>query len=480
MTGSFLIADAAASLYRSAQFRFSGDTQTPVPAQSFPGRQQYRGRKVVCASAAVLLVSCVLISSPQALAGAEPAGIKLRMSDRLGAAQAPAATAGQRDQPGWLHRFAPRVSGLKLEMTLGARHDDNVLRTETSRRSSMIAVAKPKVVMAGRVGRHGFELGYDGDYGRYLDEANENYTDHEFIGDAELRLTRRLRVLLDNGLEFGHDRRGDVGSRLVGAAEPDRWRHHHAGGEVIFGRASAKVLRTRAEVAGSYEVSGIRYQNNNQSGRDYDVRDIGLRGRYNVGSRLSLVTDAGLTFIDYLDPSVPLDSREASILVGVAWEATAKTSGEVKVGRFQRDFFDPSQQDSSGIDWDARVQWTPKTYSVLSLYALRDSVESGQGGGSAVVDKFGGRWVHGLTKKLTLEGFGQLTQSDFGSARSDDLVDLEAALSYQLSRWATVRGGLEHSFRDSTAAGADFDNSVVFLEFVARFDRRTGRNLERN
>lgn len=414
--------------------------------------------------------ACFPVSAQEA--GTE--GIRLRLSDELGAGTSSKSSTSERDGPSVFETYRPKLVGLALQMTLGAKHDDNVLRASTNERASMIVNAKPGAVLAGRVGRHSFELGYQGDYGRYLEEPDENFDDHEFMLDGELRLTRKLKVALDNGLKFGHDARGDIGSRLAPSAEPDRWRRHHAGGTVTFGRASAPVLRTKAEISGAYQAEGLRYINNGQSARDYDVDRFGLSGRYNVGSKLAVVADANLIYTDYLDPATPLDSRETSFLVGVAWEATAKTTGEIKVGRLFRDFFDAGQSDFSGSDWEAKVEWAPKSYSVVTFRASRSAEESGQGGGTAIVDRTALHWRHGFTSKLTFDGRAQLAQSDFGAGREDDQVDLGAALSYQLNRWATLRGGLDHSFRDSTVAAAEYDNSVLFLEFEAKFDRRLG------
>lgn len=411
---------------------------------------------------------------PAPAAETNPGGIKLRISDELGAGTQSRSPAPERETPSLFSRYRPKLSGLALQMTLGAKHDDNVLRTATAERASMILGAKPGAVLSGRIGRHGFELGYRGDYARFLDEPDENYEDHEFIADGELRLTRKLRIFLDNGLKFGHDARGDVGSRLAPSAEPDRWRLHHAGGKVIFGRASAPVLKTKAEISGAYEAGGLRHLNNNQSARDYDSDEFGLSGRYNVGSKLAVVADATVIFTDYLDPATPLDSRETSFLVGIAWDATAKTSGEIKVGKLFREFFDPGQPDFAGSDWEARIVWAPKSYSVVTFHASRSSEESGQGGGTAIVDRTGLRWRHGFTSKLTFDGKAQLTQSEFGAGRDDDQFDLGAALSYQWKRWAQFRGGFEHGFRDSTLPGAEYDNSILFLEFEAKFDRRPG------
>jgi hypothetical protein len=409
-------------------------------------------------------------------------GIELRLSDELGS---PPDTAGEgelgdaptrdRSRP-----LSPRLTGLKLDMTVAGYYDDNVRRTHRFTESSMVVNARPKVALDGRIGRHGFRVGYEGDYASYIDVSEENYDDHKFTATGDFSFTRQLQVSLDNGLTFGHDQRGDTTSRLIGSKEPDRWRRYHVGGDVIFGRASAPVLQTQGEIGFSFEQSGTHNLNNNQSARDYHQDSFGLKGRYNVGPKLSLVANTGLIFTDYDDPTTPLDSRETGLLFGIAWQATAKTSGEIEVGKLWKNFYDPSQDDFSGGNWDVEIQWQPRSFSAVTVYASRYTEEAGQGGGSAITDTAGLQWRHAFTNRLELNAGAEYAESDFATGRTDDQVDLNASLSYQINRWASLTGGFEYASRDSDNRFAEFDNNIVFIELNAKLDRRLGRDAARN
>ena len=423
-----------------------------------------------------------LLSPANALGVQHQEGIELRLSDELGSlSETP--TGGQLaeepvDRRGRTNR--PQLLGLKLEMTVSGYYDDNVRRTARRTESSMVARARPKAVVDGRIGRHGFRLGYAGDYGLFADVSDENYDDHAFIATGDLSFSRRLRGFFDSGLTFGHDERGDTTARLIGSRTPDRWRRYHIGGDLVFGRASASVLPTQGEIGVSFEQSGTRNLNNNQSARDYHQQAIGLNGRYNVGPKLALVVDTGLIFTDYNDPATTLDARETDLLVGVAWQATAKTSGEVKFGTLRKDFYDPRQDDISGGNWDVEIQWQPKTFSAVTVYASRFTEEAGQGGGSAVTDTAGIRWRHGFTNRLELNAGLDYSESDFVIGRDDEQIDLNASLSYQVNRWAHLSGGFEYASRDSDNPLADFDNSIVFIELNTKLDRRLGRGAVRD
>lgn len=416
----------------------------------------------------------LLLSFATAGLAAAGEGIRLRLSDQL--SEDVRDDAPDSDEPAFLERdrIVPRFSALELGLTVATLHDDNVLRSSASEVSSMVVQTAPKVMLEGRLGLHDLRLGYEGEYAHFVDISDEDYFDHELIADADLRMSRKLRVALDTGLLYGHDRRGDFSSRLTASPEPDRWRRHHAGINATFGRAWSSVLRTKAGFGIGFQQSGIRYLNNNQGPRDFDRQSFALKGRYNLGSKLSLVADAGVSLSDYTDPTTPLDSREVSALAGVAWEATAKTTGEVKLGVLEKDFDDSGQSDFSGVNFDFKVEWSPRTFSTFTAYGSRDTSDTGQGGGSAVVDTAGLRWRHGFSSRLVTETGFEFQQADFESNRKDDFFQFDVAAVYRLNRFVHLRSGFEYLTRDSSNPAADYDNSIVFIELNVSLERRPG------
>lgn len=421
-----------------------------------------------------LFLGCLLCLTTASLAAANE-GIRLRLSDELSEEVRDDAPISEEPAAPEAGRFLPRFSSLKLGLSVTTLHDDNVLRSSANEESSLVITTAPKALLEGRLGRHGIVLGYEGEYGNYLSLSEQNYFDHEFIADADVRVSRKLKVGLDTGLFYGHDRPGDFTSRLNAPPDPDRWRRHHAGINATFGRAWASVLRTKAGFGIAFQQSGIRYLNNNQGDRDYDRQSFALKGRYNLGPTLSLVADAGLSLTDYTDPATPLDNQEVSILVGIAWEATAKTTGEVKFGVLEKDFDDPNESDFSGANFNFKVEWSPRTFSIFTAYGSRNAPESGQGGGSAVVDTAGLRWRHGFSSRLVSETGFEYQQADFESNQKDELFQLDAAVSYRFNRFVGLRGGFEYLTQSSNNPSAEYDDTTIFIELSVSLERRPGR-----
>ena len=404
-------------------------------------------------------------------------GIRLRLSDQLSEDVRDEAPISEESTTRDSGRLLPAFSSLALGLNVAALHDDNVLRSNVNEVSSPVLRTAGRAMLDLSLGRHDLNLGYRGEYAHHFDISEADYFDHEFIADADLRLSRRLNLGLDTGLLYGHDRPGDFSSRDTTNPDPDRWRRSHAGINATFGRAWASASRTRGGLGIGYQYSETRYLNNDQGSRDFDRQAFALKGRYNLGPKLSLVLDSGVNINDYTDPTTPLDSTEVSGLLGVAWDVTAKTSGEVKVGILEQNFDDPSQSDFSGANFNIKAQWSPKTYSIFTVYASRNISDTAVGGGSALVDIAGLRWRHGFSERFNTETGVQFLQADYESGRKDDFYKFDLSANYRLGRRIELRGGFEYETRDSTDPSADYDDSIVFVEIGVVLERGPGGEI---
>lgn len=363
------------------------------------------------------------------------------------------------------------LRGVALRLAVGVGHDDNVFRTANDTRSDFFWSVRPEASVSGLVGKHDWRLGYEGDYAAYFGLDTEDFYDHRLFGDGRLDLTRKVDLELGGQMWWGHDDRGALGARVVGSRSLDRWREHRFKAELVVGRSV-----TRAQIIPSVELSGIRYLNNDQSARDFDRQDVRLLGRWRFTPRLYAVADAGFASVDHLDPTNDLDRGEYDFLAGVGWAATAKTSGEIKLGILERDFDDPGRGEATDATYEGRLDWDPKPFSRFSFYARRDSLEDASGGlGTILADTVGARWRHAFTERLDLDAGVELTRADYETQREDDLLLFEVGLFYGLRRWLRVGGSYEYRMRDSSVPGFDFDDQRFLLELRASFDGEGGR-----
>lgn len=384
----------------------------------------------------------------------------------------PVGAEGERGGPGRGSRGdSGPIGGVGLRLNVGLGHDDNVFRTRRDTRSDFFWSLGPSIDLTGRLRKHALRLAYEGDYASYFDLRTEDFYDHRIIGEAELDPSRKVNMNLLGQVWWGHDDRGGLGSRIAGSRELDRWREHRLEGELVLGREI-----TRAQIIPSVQYSALRYLNNDQSIRDFDRYDYHVRARWRFTPTLWGVVETGLSTIDHVDPANALDRDEIGLLAGIGWEATAKTSGEIKVGVLTRDFHAPGRGAAQSFNWDARVDWAPKPYSKVTAYTRRDSQESGAGGlGTFLADTYGIRWRHGFTERLDFETGAEFVRARFEDGREDDLLDLDLGLVYELTRRLDVAGTYRFRTRRSSLGELDYDDHVIMLELRATLEHRIGR-----
>ena len=202
------------------------------------------------------------------------------------------------------------------------------------------------------------------------------------------------------------------------------------------------------------------------------MRNVRIAARWNASPRFAVVSEVGGSFIDYLDADSELDSREHDLLLGVAWEATAKTSGELKVGVINKDFHQIGAKSLHADRWSIRVNWDPKPHSRFSFDVSREAEESGSAdGGGVIIDTFGMSWRHALSDRLRFESQTTYSISAPGAGASNAIFSLTSGLTYQIRRWLALRAGYDFSRRFAAAAATLFDDHIVTFALETRFDR---------
>jgi len=358
------------------------------------------------------------------------------------------------------------LRGITLRLSTGVGYDDNVFRMTNNTRSDTFWLVRPAAYFDFAAGKHGFRLGYEGEYARYTEHSTEDFNDHRLFATAGFDLTRKLDLNLGLQGYYGHDPRGSLGSRLIVPGDLDRWFEYRASADLVIGRAI-----TRAQIIPSIEFSGVRYLNNNQSIRDFDRQDVRLRGSWRFNPRFYGIAEGGLANINHLDSRNTLDRTETDFLVGFGWQATAKTSGEALFGILYRDYSNAVNADNSSPTWDIRVHWAPKTYSKFTAYTRRSSRENAGDVGNFLADSYGLRWTHGFTRRISLVTSIDYTAADFNTSREDEYLTFDLGLTYQFTRWLGAGVSYQYLNRRSTLPGIDYDDQRYLLEVTVGMDR---------
>lgn len=323
--------------------------------------------------------------------------------------------------------------------------DDNLFLSNSNPKSSNIYTLSPALKLQARRSESIFTFDLNSRSGRYAQSRADDYTDYHFGGTGEFIFSSRMALRLGAEYNRGHDPRGSTDRGISG--EPDQFRNSGVGGLFAYGGNEA---RGRFEFeASSYNK---RYLNNRATtfGSDRDTDAFAGRFFARFTDKTSFLVEARNTKLDYKSPISLLNSSERFYLVGVTWDATAATSGTIKVGQIRKDFVSSRIPHFSGSGWDAAVQWSPLTYSRFGFTTSKAFGESTGLGDFILSKRYGANWTHDWNSRFTSVAFiGRVNDVFANGGRNDSTDSLGLKLNYKLQRWLTIGGEYINADRDS-------------------------------
>ena len=231
----------------------------------------------------------------------------------------------------------------------------------------------------------------------------------------------------------------------------------------------AKSSKGRVRVGG--KLTEHDYQNFDQytQYRSRDQYDYDGTFFWKIGPKTDFLIEARYADVEYdrENPSLrgSLDSEEYNYFVGVAWEATAKTSGSLRLGAFDRDYDSDFRSDDDGFSWEVDVTYMPRTYSSFNLESKRYSEETNGLGNAVDSNMTTVAWNHDWnSRSSTKVSFGGGQEDYTGSNRSDDIYDIDASYTYAFRRWVDLGLGYRLEDRDSDISRFDYTRNEVYVE----------------
>lgn len=348
-----------------------------------------------------------------------------------------------------------------LSTVLG--HDDNVGLRSTNKNSSAFFGLSPAVAVAVRGSPTDlYTAGYRGNYGRYADSSKDNYDDHFLDLNASNDWSTRMRSLVRYDYAYMHDPRGTTASAVNA---PDRWDLNALRGSLAYGAKSAPgQIEVDAGIGRKHYITNRDIT----ALKDYDQANLAGAFFYRIAPATQALAQVRTSRFDYQQDAAGLDSTEMRYLVGLKWEATAKTQGMVKLGYMTKNFSNPAHQDISSPSYEAGVTWAPVTYSTAYLSASRGFYEQYAGGSAVVSDQLLVMWNHDWNSRVrstvtVLEARDDLKEL----GRTDDRQNLGLKVSYGVRRWLRLGGEVRRESRSSDVPGVDYTKNLVLFTLDA-------------
>lgn len=304
-----------------------------------------------------------------------------------------------------------------------------------------------------------YSLAYNADIGHYDNSSADNYVDQNLLGIVDLGLTSSATLKISPEYLIGHDERGSTFGTAT--TTPNTW--NSAGLYGTFGYG-AEEARGHVDLDAGY--TDRQYQNNRWLTVAYDKKltNVGGTVYLRLQPKTSLLFNVKQTVISYQDPASNLSSKEQRLLLGAKWEATAQTTGEVKVGKVQKKF-DSGLETFTGGSWEGSVRWTPVSYVNVDMVSSRQPTETTLAGSTTIlVSNSGANVAYDLNDRVTLNANGYQIKEDFvGAGRNDNTNIYGLKAEYKFRSW--LLGGVEYTNSRKTSSDPlnDYSRNIFML-----------------
>lgn len=347
-------------------------------------------------------------------------------------------------------------------------YDDNVTQANpaAARKSDYLAV-RPTVTAQSRYGGDTYALAYQGDIRRYPDFDANNTNSHNLAWNAQNIFTTRTDLVWAASYADVHDPIGST-DRSTNSSSPDHHRDLSLTGTFGYGAVDA---RGRLEVDGG--VGSKRYLNNHASTEGSDVDNNGVAGRflYRIAPKTRLFTEVSRARYDYQHDTSLMTNTDYRYYLGARWEATAATTGAIKLGEQSKQFDSSARKDYSGFAWEASIRWQPLTYSTVDLLAGRAATDSSGANVDYVETQNNAlSWRHDWTGYFhSTARLGYQKSRYIGSSRNDRQNSYSFGVTYDMRRWLGI--GLEYDYtrRSSTDDTYNYLRHLTMLRLDATF-----------
>lgn len=345
--------------------------------------------------------------------------------------------------------------GLTPSLKVVETYDDNFRAVETNEKSSWITTISPTLTLNAAGSKSNYSLSYTASSDTFHSSSKDNNVDHYLQAEAGFAFDARNKLKLSARYDDVEETASD--SQNV---ENDKYTTKKIGGVYAYGADSALM---QLEGGAGYEE--LRYHNTGTLNADKERDTTALRGTfyYRVAPKTRLLLEGRHTDYAYVT-NTKLDSTSVAALVGATWEATAKTTGTVKIGRERKDFDQSGLDSASKATWEAGVTWAPLSYSRFSL-TTRQGIDEGDNGASTIDSQSVALgWDHDWSKYLRSNVSLSRSNQDYQDiVREDETDTFGVGLTYAMRRWLDVGIGYKYSDKDSDAANESYTRNIYAL-----------------
>ncbi|PHS73116.1 MAG: hypothetical protein COB22_02285 [Cycloclasticus sp.] len=352
-------------------------------------------------------------------------------------------------------------------LMLSESYDDNVWNAPTinanGERSSWVTKISPEFVLTAQDRLNVYQLSYRVTREEVHSSSGDSHTDHNAAVTAHLEFNARNRLDLKTSYEDVKARRDSENNIFRESGNESE--SYNVGGVYGYGANTAK-----GQIEIKANRGSLRYNNNVSTGSmtresERDVTELGTTLYYRIAPKTRVLAEVQHRDYDYKSSTSLLDGDSTIYRLGVAWDATAKTSGAIRIGREKKEFDASGLSSVSNPSWDATITWQPRTYSAFTL-STSSLVEEGSATENHIKrESTKLSWDHRWNNRLSSNAYYSFTNQEYtgstNDSREDDISNFSIGVNYQFRRWMDV--GLQYQYldNDSNDPASDYDKNII-------------------
>ena len=326
---------------------------------------------------------------------------------------------------------------------------DNVYFTPTDELRDRITRLVPGVKLLFPFGMHSIEAEYYGVSDRYNTYRGEDTTDQFGRGVVDLAFGSNFGLMISDWYRKDHEGRGESATGFI-----EVYRANTPKASAFY------QLAGRSKVQVDYSRTSFNFMISNFRDRDEELVAGYLYYRFFSKTSVFIEYDhqsADYTYPQYSPGGIPLDNTEDSALIGITWEATAKSKGTIKAGRTKKDFESDTLRDLTMWSWYIDIDHHFSDLTHLKLRGMREPNEAKLSGTSYYITTgVGADFSHRMLSKTDLLLEASYGTDDFSNARKDKTSLLGGGLKYWVKDWFDIAVEYRERKRDSNVDSADY------------------------
>lgn len=356
-----------------------------------------------------------------------------------------------------------KKTGFSSETDVELSSDDNIYRVTDELASSDTYISvTPELQIIGGIGKQRFEVSYSGDFAKYSEFKEADYSDHDLQGQIHFEHTLRLSTNFAAGYKKDHEEPGSINRIQLDLSEYNKFKQNFILAGISYGRKDGI-----GQLSFDYRKTNKDYINNGLDFLDFESDSFTARFTYRIAPKTNVYVEGIQSQYDYEPASTfELDNNYQRVELGIEWDFTNKLSGDISVGYQKRDYDLERAQDIDGIAYNGEITWEINSYTLVAAEAKREAVDSSlEEAGGFLRTTYSLSLKHEFTEllKLTTDLGYSKDELVFSSNRQDKQYAFEVKLDYEVLHNLTLGASYTYEERDSSLANANYEANVIAL-----------------